>query len=142
MSTDRGTYALLLHLRQPQRIGVGRLGSLFFPAGYYVYIGSALAGLRHRLGRHLKQGKVLRWHVDYLREVAEFEEAWVAFGDERLECRWMETVAGWPEAQLVALGFGSSDCRCRAHLAYFAQKPKLGSLGARPYLPPSAPSPQ
>lgn len=128
---DRGTYALLLDLREHRRLTVGKLGAFAFPAGYYVYIGSALNGLQHRLARHLRRGKILRWHVDYLREIAEVDEAWCVVGEERLECSWMETVRSWPGATVIAPGFGSSDCRCPAHLAYFGEKPNLSALGAR-----------
>ncbi|MDO8670096.1 MAG: GIY-YIG nuclease family protein [Dehalococcoidia bacterium] len=131
---DIGTYAILLRLDQPQHLVVGKLGDFLFPAGYYVYIGSALGGLRQRLARHLKQGKLLRWHVDYLREVAEVAEAWVAVGPERLECGWARLVGSWPGARLVAARFGSSDCRCPAHLVYFVEKPDLSALGAQSVL--------
>jgi Uri superfamily endonuclease len=51
---ELGTYALLLKLDKQERITVGRLGTFGFPAGYYLYVGSALGpgGLRARLARH------------------------------------------------------------------------------------------
>jgi Uri superfamily endonuclease len=51
---EPGTYALLLKLDKQERITIGKLGTFDFPAGYYLYVGSALGpgGLRARLARH------------------------------------------------------------------------------------------
>ena len=48
----KGAYALVLHLERKEEITVGRLGTFAFPAGYYLYAGSALGpgGLEARLG--------------------------------------------------------------------------------------------
>jgi Uri superfamily endonuclease len=62
-----GTYLLLLRLPQPTTLAVGRLGALALPAGWYVYVGSALGGLGPRLRRHLRVAKPPHWHVDSLR---------------------------------------------------------------------------
>ncbi|HEX9029228.1 MAG TPA: DUF123 domain-containing protein, partial [Anaerolineales bacterium] len=50
-----GSYVLYLRLSQRLELGVGRLGRLSFPAGEYLYLGSAggPGGLRARLGRHI-----------------------------------------------------------------------------------------
>lgn len=50
-----GTYVLVIRLREPQEISVGRLGVFPFHHGYYVYIGSAFGpgGLKARIRRHL-----------------------------------------------------------------------------------------
>jgi Uri superfamily endonuclease len=52
---------------------VGKLGVLSVQAGYYVYVGSALGpdSLAARVGRQYRREKTLRWHVDYLRAVAQ-----------------------------------------------------------------------
>jgi len=54
-----GTYLLLLRLEEDREIEIGRLGSLFFPRGYYLYVGSAMGpgGLVARLARHSQRGK-------------------------------------------------------------------------------------
>lgn len=88
LSTGKGTYALVLHLKRETDIRVGGLGVFRFPAGWYVYTGSARSGLRQRLARHMKKGKLLRWHIDYLREHADPVEVWYTLSEERLECRW------------------------------------------------------
>ena len=59
----KGTYALLLHLDSQRRIAVGRLKEFDFPAGHYVYVGSALGpgGLGARIGRHLRPCTKAHW---------------------------------------------------------------------------------
>ncbi|MCR4407387.1 MAG: DUF123 domain-containing protein [Anaerolineae bacterium] len=128
MNADKGTYALLLHLDQPELIQVGRLGKFTFPAGWYVYVGSARGpgGLAARLARHRRRvadDKRLRWHVDYLRERARLVEVWSAASGQRLECAWARAFADAPGAEIPIPRFGSFDCRCPAHLIYFAAHP-------------------
>ena len=125
---DRGTYALIIALATPTAIEVGRLGRFAFPAGYYVYVGSAQGGLRARVRRHLRGEKRLRWHIDYLLAHAEVVEVWYAHGAERVECQWNRAVQRLPRAQAVAPRFGSSDCRCSAHLTHFPAMPSLDEL--------------
>jgi len=90
------------------------LGELDFPEGLYVYCGSARKNLAHRLARHCrKDKKVLRWHIDYLlnHPAASIEEVRTSNQD---ECELVQQTIG----EIVAAGFGSSDCRskCGAHL--------------------------
>jgi Uri superfamily endonuclease len=124
-----GTYALALWLAQPATIAVGRLGEFTFPAGYYLYVGSALGpgGLKARLARHLRRqasDKRIHWHIDYLRERAAWVGAWAQASARRLECRWAAAVLRRPGAQVVAPGFGASDCRCRSHLVHLPALPE------------------
>ncbi len=126
MSRDKGSYALLLVLRDEARLNVGRLGLCLLPPGYYLYVGSAQAGLEQRLGRHLGGGqKRLRWHIDYLLQHAEVVEVWYALSEERLECIWGRAARQLPQARIPAPGFGSSDCRCRSHLIFFPAPPSF-----------------
>ena len=50
---SKGIYALVLHLEHREEITVGKLGTVTFPAGYYLYVGSALGpgGLEARLAQ-------------------------------------------------------------------------------------------
>ncbi|MCL5104717.1 MAG: GIY-YIG nuclease family protein [Armatimonadetes bacterium] len=64
----KGAYQLLVHLPDPQTIRIGRLGAFGFPAGYYVYTGSAMNGLGARVARHLSNRKKFHRHIDYLLE--------------------------------------------------------------------------
>ena len=124
-SRERGTYALLLALDGEAAITVGKLGTFAFPAGYYLYIGSARSGLWPRLRRHLKREKKLRWHIDYLRQHAEVIEVWYLVSDEPMECPWARTAATLPGAQTPVAGFGSSDCRCQSHLIHYPERPSF-----------------
>jgi sugar fermentation stimulation protein A len=131
----RGTYALLLVLDKETAITVGKLASFSFPQGYYVYLGSAQGGLFRRVGRHIRGGKKLHWHIDYLRQEAKPVEVWYLVSDERLECRWYQAAAAMSRAQVLLAGFGSSGCGCRSHLVYFSSMPSFeafrGQLGEK-----------
>lgn len=119
-----GTYLLLLWLEDDSEIEIGRLGSLFFPRGYYLYVGSARGpgGLQARLARHCRRGKHRRWHIDHLRCHADLIEIWAVEYEERLECLWAQQLAHLSPACPIP-HFGSSDCRCPSHLFHFKEKP-------------------
>jgi Uri superfamily endonuclease len=53
----KGTYCLIIQLRDDTIIEVGKKGSINFKKGYYVYVGSALNSLETRLKRHLSSKK-------------------------------------------------------------------------------------
>jgi Uri superfamily endonuclease len=128
-----GSYALLLALDVSIRLAIGRLGVFDFPAGPYLYLGSAYGpgGLRARIGHHLQNGTKPRWHLDYLRGAARIEGVWIVHavvqsGEQSdptrgLECRWSQALVALPGAVIPALGFGASDCTagCSAHCAAF-----------------------
>jgi Uri superfamily endonuclease len=106
-------------------IAVGRLGTYLFPAGYYLYLGSALGGLFPRVRRHVRGRGKVHWHVDYLRRYAGVAEVWYLVSDLRWECSWYRTASGLPQAVVPVTGFGSSGCGCRSHLVYFASMPSF-----------------
>jgi len=116
-----GTYALIVTLDRSHFIRIGRRGRFHFPAGFYVYVGSALGpgGLAGRLKSHLRKDKRLYWHIDYLLRHARVEQVWVAEGANRRECEWVRTMMAWPGASIVAPRFGASDCQCESHLIAF-----------------------
>ena len=68
---NRGSYVLILRLVQERRIETGGLGDILFRKGYYIYVGSAKKNLSQRINRHLRRGKSLFWHIDYLRSHAD-----------------------------------------------------------------------
>jgi len=47
------TYQLLIEVAGPLRVRIGRLGTFEFPAGVYIYTGSALRNFEARVQRHL-----------------------------------------------------------------------------------------
>lgn len=116
----KGSYALVIRLDGDTRLTLGRLGSFAFPAGLYLYAGSALNGLESRVRRHLRRDndKKRHWHIDYLTAVAPVCQVWWAADEQRRECEWAGIVREWG-GKIVAPGFGASDCRrCPAHLLY------------------------
>jgi Uri superfamily endonuclease len=134
---SKGTYSLLVHLPEGREMRFGsRKGR--FPAGYYVYVGSAMGGLDQRVRRHLrisykggnspvKGGNVcppLRWHIDFLLEHGRVIDVERIHSGRRLECELSRRVGesgGYP-----VKGFGCSDCRCETHLYYFREVPRDG----------------
>jgi sugar fermentation stimulation protein A len=104
-------------------IEIGRLGSFHFPSGFYVYTGSGLSSLEGRIGRHLGKEKKNKWHIDYFLERA----APVAFlpltSSEQSECEINSMFL--QKGEVVAIGFGSSDCKCPSHLVYVGDYPHL-----------------
>jgi Uri superfamily endonuclease len=107
------TYQLNIELSRKQTIQVGRLGTFQFPAGRYIYTGSARRNLLSRVRRHLGKEKTLRWHIDYLL-ASRFARVVEVTLSAQAECRCNQHVAG----EIVAPGFGASDCRarCGSHL--------------------------
>jgi Uri superfamily endonuclease len=124
MRDEPGVYQLHLRLFRAARIRVGKLGTFLFPAGRYVYTGSAMSGLERRLARHRRSEKKLHWHIDYLLCVASIEDVTTWPASERQECALNRTVLEQPGARVIARGFGSSDCRCSTHLVYFGAAPR------------------
>ena len=112
------TYQLLINLGIPRSIQAGRLGCFEFPAGYYLYTGSARRNLVARVRRHLSENKTSRWHIDYLLEVKDARVVELHFSDQ-LECR----VNQQSDGVVLAPGFGASDCRahCVSHLKYLGE---------------------
>jgi Uri superfamily endonuclease len=117
-----GAYVLHLTLQRRATVRVGSLDSISFPAGHYLYVGSARRGIDARIARHRrlsdqKSGK-LHWHIDYLLthpHIKLTDQTVFAFSD---ECAVSKQIAELKGVSVPAPRFGSSDCRfgCRAHL--------------------------
>ena len=107
------TYQLVIRLARSVRVAVGRLGVFTFPAGMYVYTGSATRNLEARVQRHLAKEKKLRWHIDYLLTAPGVGVLEVRRSTEP-ECVLNQRGHG----EIVVPGFGASDCRmkCGSHL--------------------------
>ncbi len=107
------TYQLLIEIARPLWVNIGRLGKYDFPAGRYIYTGSAKRNFEARVARHLRREKTLRWHIDYLLAAPGVSIA----GVRRYvtdECAINQTTPG----RMVVRRFGASDCRmgCGSHL--------------------------
>lgn len=133
LSSQKGTYILVLHLEQSIQLTIGKLGQFEFLAGCYAYVGSAFGrgGLRGRLKHHLSPVKKPHWHIDYLRSAAVVREVWYCASDIIYEHAWADTLRSLPDAQILVPRFGSSDCKCESHLIYFPQKPDFTMLITR-----------
>lgn len=114
-------YFLLIELERENFISVGRLGDYTFAPGFYVYVGRAKRNMEARIARHLRREKKKRWHIDYLTCAASNVQyqtlpAWTGS-----ECELAGMVKN-RGGKVVVKGFGSSDCKCAAHLFYFIEK--------------------
>jgi sugar fermentation stimulation protein A len=116
-----GAYAVVLRLRRARVLGCGALGRLRLRAGYYVYVGSALNGLDARLARHARRRKRHHWHIDYLRDAADWVGAYPIRTKRRIECELAAALRACADDAVE--GFGCNDCRCGSHLLAFTEAP-------------------
>jgi len=126
---DKGTYLFLLHNSKAREISAGRFGKVLFPSGFYLYAGSAFGpgGLNARIGRHFRQDKKIRWHVDNLSITMNPVECWYHVSQTKRECQWNSRLEDIHDTYPLR-GFGSSDCKCLSHLHYFSRKPSATAL--------------
>ena len=123
-----GRYVLLLTVPSTRGL-ITKQGRCFvLDPGVYAYVGSASGpgGLRARLGRHLTKTKRRHWHVDYLLTVASPLGA-ICLPPSLGECQLANLVASLP-GSLPILGFGCSDCHCRAHLYRLEEQQSISSF--------------
>lgn len=120
-SNDRGVYMVILRVAGDIVVKIGELGHILFKKGYYIYVGSAKKGLTQRLNRHRTTRKNHHWHIDYLRDKAQFIRALPIRTPWDRECELAQSLAS--VAQWPVPGFGSSDCRCPTHLFGMSEDP-------------------
>jgi Uri superfamily endonuclease len=115
---DACTYQLHIRLSRNIKCLVGRLGEYSFPAGHYVYTGSAKRNMSARLKRHLSKEKALRWHIDYLL-ASRYAIITKVTTSAEAECLLNQHVEG----EVLIPGFGASDCKsgCGSHLKYISK---------------------
>lgn len=118
---DRGAYLLLLKIPERTQIRVGKLGEINFPAGWYVYVGSAAKDLTARIARHLRRRKRFHWHIDYLRDQAVEALALPIRSSQEEECVIADALSRVLRPH--SPGFGCSDCSCRTHLYFSTGRP-------------------
>lgn len=118
---DRGNYVIVLRLNRDRRLTIGGLGAVKFRKGYYLYIGSAMKGLSQRIARHQRLTKKKHWHIDFLREHAQFIAGIpIRSGTDR-ECKIAAAVHAISDWDIP--GFGCSDCQCGTHLFGMSRDP-------------------
>lgn len=125
---QKGSYVLFMELCHETTITVGKLGTFLFPAGYYLYAGSALGGLSQRINRYLQGKRNKRWHIDYLLEQAVVLDIWSVITPHRMECGLAKASLALPGTRVPVKGFGASDCECVSHLVYLYEKPTLDTM--------------
>lgn len=109
----RAVYAIILKLEERQELEIGAHGSIDFPAGMYVYVGSAMKSVEKRVKRHFSEVENSHWHIDYFSAEAEATDFLVLPENSEFECVLADTVSQLGE---TVPGFGSSDCCCPGHL--------------------------
>ena len=118
MLAKSGTYALVLESKEEKDIKFGRKGLLKSKIAYYIYIGSAFGpgGIKARVSRHFRPKKP-HWHIDYLTQNIDLQEAWLSYNENRLEHIWANKLLNNTNYNPIK-AFGCSDCRCYSHLFY------------------------
>ncbi|MEM2016284.1 MAG: GIY-YIG nuclease family protein [Nitrososphaerota archaeon] len=112
----KGVYLLFLEVLEEVNIKVGSIGLISFPAGLYVYVGSAQNNVEARIRRHFEKRKMMRWHIDYLASSCKVKVLYaVAYPlPKKYECRLARFIEDIGSESISR--FGASDCRCRSHL--------------------------
>ncbi|MFW9988019.1 MAG: DUF123 domain-containing protein [Candidatus Odinarchaeota archaeon] len=128
----KGSYILVIFFGTGKEIKIGALGNIFFPKGYYCYVGSGMGNigsstLLNRVKRHLQSSseKKIHWHIDYL--LADtgsiITKIYLIPSIEQLECTVAQELSNCSDDFIE--NFGSSDCNCKSHLFYFKNITKL-----------------
>ena len=129
LSEAKGTYVLIVSVRQMKRLEIGRLGTFDVVPGFYAYVGSAFGagGLRARIGHHLGSTAAPHWHIDYLLGIAEPIEVWFSTASQKLERHWAGLLEKASNFRTPIARFGSSDYhRSRtSHLFYTRHRPSF-----------------
>jgi len=109
------SYQLFILVKNKIRVQIGKLGLFNFPAGLYIYTGSAKRNIEARIARHLVKKKKNHWHVDFL-----LANPQVKITDYKIylenECNLNQRTDG----TILIQRFGASDCKnnCGSHLKF------------------------
>lgn len=111
----KGSYLLLIRVKDKETIQIGKLGQLDFRKGFYLYVGSAINGLEPRINRHLGKKKKIHWHIDFLLNNAEIINVFYKENSFKEECK----ISNEFNKKLQSVkNFGCSDCKCKSHLFF------------------------
>ncbi len=111
----KGSYILVIKLKEKKSIQIGKLGKIIFEKGFYVYVGSALNGLEQRINRHLRTNKKKHWHIDYFLDFTNIIDIIYKESLTKEQCN----IAIELDKYLASIpGFGCSDCKCKSHLFF------------------------
>lgn len=119
-----GTYIVVMRLKQSAVVRIGRLEAFWLPAGYLLYVGSAMGGVKSRTDRHLRSDVPKMWNLDHIKAVTSSSELWWSHSTNKVECHWAMALAELPSYRCPAPGFGSNDCKsCPAHFFHTSAPP-------------------
>ena len=109
------TYQLHILVKKDLNLQIGKLGKFHFPAGQYVYTGSAKKNMQSRIKRHCSNDKKCRWHIDYLLINLHTEVTQINYST-LPECQLNQSTEG----EIIIKRFGASDCikQCISHLKH------------------------
>ena len=131
----KGSYILVIYNKKGKEIRIGALKNIFFPKGYYFYVGSGMGNigsstLLNRVKRHLlnQSEKKIHWHIDYLlaNSTSIITKVYLIPSVEPSECFIAQEISNCSDN--IIENFGASDCNCRSHLFYFKNFTKLSKL--------------
>ncbi|MEM0465358.1 MAG: GIY-YIG nuclease family protein [Candidatus Pacearchaeota archaeon] len=113
----RGIYILIIRVKKPLKIKIGKLGIINFTKGNYAYIGSAQNNLEKRIMRHKSKSKKkkLHWHIDYLlnNKNSKIIKIFYKKKSKKYECIIAKKLS---KKRNIINKFGCSDCTCKSHL--------------------------
>jgi Uri superfamily endonuclease len=121
-----GTYVMILHAEQSIVLRIGRLGTFWLPAGYWLYVGSAFGagGVKARTDRHRDPTVPKMWNLDHLKAVARPVELWWTHETRKMECPWAMSLAELPGYRCPVARCGGNDCKsCPAHFYQTLEEP-------------------
>lgn len=126
---NSGAYAVLFYLINDSQTYMPKYGDVTFKKGFYVYSGSAKKNLIHRVTRHAKKDKKVKWHIDYFSvlESVKTVKTFLFFDKNECEINFFFYTNG---GRSIIKNFGSSDCKngCLSHFLYFKKQPALKSI--------------
>ena len=126
---DSGAYAILFFLLGDCQTYIPKYGDVIFKKGFYVYSGSAKKNLIHRVTRHSRKEKKVKWHIDYFSvlDLVQTLKIFLFFDKNECEINSFFYVNGGKE---IIKKFGSTDCKkgCPSHFLYFKKRPTLKSI--------------
>jgi len=131
----KGTYIIVIFLKEKIRIKIGALGIIPFDKGFYLYIGSGMGDsgsstLENRIKRHIQpsQKKKFHWHIDYLlnSENSILKTIFLIPFSQKIECALARDLLQVSDGFINK--FGSSDCNCKSHLLYFKEFKDLSKV--------------
>lgn len=130
MTSDPGTYVLVMKAPEAGSATIGKLGEIEFQGGWLLYVGSAFGsgGLQARVRRHVRDAKTLHWHIDHLLAELDVSEVWWTHDDTKWEEPWAEALRGMRNARIPLRRFGAGDCRCESHLIHLPERPDVDAL--------------